>query len=76
MSRADTARAILGIPLYDELMSELESTAINAAVNAPPTDHETRQAQMAEVRAIRNLRSRVEVISREDHPTERKQAPA
>lgn len=76
MTRADAARSILGIPLYAELMDELEQSAVDQAVNAPNTDHEARQAHLAQVRAIRDLRSRVEVISKEDQPTGRKKAPA
>jgi hypothetical protein len=76
MSRADAARGILSIPLFPELMDELEQAAVNAAVYAEYTNHEARQAHLAQVRAIRDLRSRIEVISREDQSTDRKKAPA
>lgn len=76
MTRAEAARDILSIPLYSELMDELEKAAVNAAVYAEYDDHEARQAHLAQVKAIRDLRSRVEVISREDQSTNRKQAPA
>jgi hypothetical protein len=76
MTRAEAARDILSIPLYSELMDELEKAAVNAAVYAEYDDHEARQAHLAQVKAIRDLRSRVEVISREDQSTKRKQAPA
>lgn len=76
MTRAEAARDILSIPLYSELMDELEKAAVNAAVYAEYDDHEARQAHLAQVKAIRDLRSRVEVISREDQSTSRKQAPA
>ena len=76
MTRAEAARDILSIPLYSELMDELEQAAVNAAVYAEYDDHEARQAHLAQVKAIRDLRSRVEVISREDKSTKRKQAPA
>lgn len=74
--RTRSAQAILAIPLFDELMNELEAAAVNAAVYANITDHEARQAHLAQVRAIRDFRSRVEVISKEDQATSRKQAPA
>ena len=74
--RADAARGILAVPLFTELMDELEQAAVNAAVYASPTDHEAHQAQLAQVRAIRDLRSRIEVISREDQAIDRKKAPA
>ena len=74
--RTRSAQAILAIPLFDELMDELEAAAVNAAVYANSTDHEARQAHLAQVRAIRDLRSRVEVLAKEDQSTKRRQAPA
>lgn len=74
--RTRSAQAILAIPLFDELMDELEAAAVNAAVYANPTDHEARQAHLAQVKAIRDLRSRVEVLAKEDQSTKRRQAPA
>lgn len=74
--RADAARSILGIPLFNELMDGLEQAAVNQAVNSRYDDHEARQAHLAQVRAIRDLRSQITVISQEDQVKERKQAPA
>ncbi len=74
--RAAAARGILAVPLFGELMDELERDAVNAAVNANYEDHEARQAYLAEVRAIRNLRSKLAVFSQEDQAKGRKQAPA
>jgi hypothetical protein len=76
MTRADAARSILGIQLFNELMDGLEQAAVNQAVNARYDDHEARQAHLAQVRAIRDLRSQITVISQEDQVKERKQAPA
>lgn len=73
--RKSAAQAILAIPLFDELMGDLENTEINAAVNAAYTDHEKRQGHMAAVRAIRNLRSTIRSLA-ESQPSERKKAPA
>jgi hypothetical protein len=75
-ARAHAAQAVLSIPLFDELMDELEQAAINACIYAKYDDHEARQAQAAEARAVRNLRSRLEAISQEGQSSERKQAPA
>jgi hypothetical protein len=74
--RAHAAQAIIAIPLYSELMDELEQQAVNAAVYAQSTDHEARQAHCATVRAIRDLRSRIEVLAKADQSTGRKKAPA
>lgn len=74
--RTRSAQAILAIPLYGELMDELEAAAINAAVYANPTDHEARAAHIAQVRAIRDLRSRIEVLAKEDQSSGRRKAPA
>jgi hypothetical protein len=76
MSRAEAARDILSISLFGEIMDELEQASVNAALHASYNDHEARQAHLAQVRAIRDFRSRVEVISKEDQTTNRKQAPA
>jgi hypothetical protein len=74
--RAHSAQAILAIPLFNELMDELEQAAINACIFAKYDDHEARQAHAAEARSVRNLRSRIEAISKEGQSTGRKQAPA
>lgn len=74
--RARAAQSILAIPLFGELMDELEKGEVNCAVNCKYDDHEARQGHMAAVRAIRNLRSRIEAISQEGQSINRKQAPA
>lgn len=76
MSRADEAKAILAIPLFEQVISELEASAVNQIVAARYDDHEARQACAADIKAVRNLRSTVEAISQEGQSTERKQAPA
>lgn len=53
------ARAMLDNPLFTELMDEMEKTAVDQCVNAKPTDHETRAAMAAEVRAIRKFRQKI-----------------
>ena len=74
--RAGAAQAMLGIPLFNELMDELETTEINSAVNAPYTDHEARQGHMAALRAIRNLRLRIGALANEGQPSSGRKAPA
>ena len=74
--RARAAQAILSIPLFGDLMDELEAGAVNAAVGAPFDDHESRQGQIAFVRAIRNLRSRIGALANEGQPSGGKRAPA
>lgn len=76
MSRAEAARTILGIPLFDEVMRELEQSAIDQAVTASPTNHDLRQAHLCMVKAIRDLRSQLEVFSKEDQSKSVKKAPA
>jgi len=48
--RTSAAQAILAIPLFNELMDELETYEINCAVAAPYENHETRQGHMAALR--------------------------
>jgi len=57
------ARALLENPLFERLMDELESAAINGCVNAKLTDHETRAAFAAEARAIRNFRGKLKFLT-------------
>lgn len=75
-TRAEAARSILGIPLFGELLDELERASVDQAVNSKYNDHEARQAHLAQVRAIRDLRSQLTVISESDQVKERKKAPA
>jgi hypothetical protein len=76
MSRAETARNILATPLILELLHEFEATALSAVIYAKYDDHEARQANAYEARAIRNLLARLESISKEDQPKPVRQAPA
>lgn len=73
--RTTRARALLDDPLFIELMSELEASAIDAAIYAKPADQDTRQVALCEARAIRDLRRKLAAIVREANPT-RKDAPA
>lgn len=70
------ARDILAIPFFDELMKDMESSAVNSAVGASYNDHEARQAHMASIRAIRDLRSRLGTIANDGQPGGGKKAPA
>ncbi len=74
--RTGAAQAMLGIPLFNELMDELEMHEINSAVGADYTDHEKRQGHMAALRAIRNLRLRIGALANEGQPSGGRQAPA
>lgn len=71
--RKSAAQAMLAISLFYELLNEHEAAAINRAVSA--TDHDARQAATADIRAIRNFRSKVETLA-EGQSMVRKQAPA
>lgn len=73
--RARAAQAALKIPLFTELLDDLEKTATNKCINADINDDETRRNAAAEVRAIRSVRSKLESIAREGQSTSRK-APA
>lgn len=73
--KISAARALVDNPLFDRLMDELEAAAINGCVNAKLTDHETRAAFAAEVRAIRNFRGRLKFLM-EQGKAEGTNAPA
>lgn len=68
MSRAAAARDILAIPLFTELMAEMEARYMDACVYANATDDAKRLAAATQVRAIRDLRADLERISTEDQP--------
>lgn len=74
--RTRAAQAILAIPLFNDLMDELEAAEVNKAVYVDYNDHETRQGCMAAIRAIRNLRSRIGALATEGQPNGGKKAPA
>ena len=73
--RKAAAEAILGIPLFNDLMDDLEAAEINAALQADYADHEKRQGHLAALRAIRNLRLRIGALA-QGQPTGGKKAPA
>jgi hypothetical protein len=65
----NAARMILEHPLVMEIISDMETSAMNGAVNAKLTDTETPAAYLAEVRAIRNFRSKLSFIITEGEAT-------
>lgn len=74
--RRHAAQALLAIPYFHELWNEIEQAAINACINADYGDHEKRQAQAAEARAIRRVRQRLVDLSKEVDTTAARRAPA
>ncbi|ABR60667.1 hypothetical protein GOC91_23250 [Sinorhizobium medicae] len=74
--RIAAAQALLDMPLFHLLMGELETAAVNACVNARHTDHETRAAFAAEVRAIRNFKGKIKFLAEEQSSACGKGAPA
>lgn len=74
--RSNAAQSILAIPLFYDLIGELETAAVNAAVAANYDDDKGRQANLAQVRAIRQLKSRIEAIAREGLEKQTNRAPA
>lgn len=76
MSRYDDANLILSTELFPQLMSEMESAAVSKVAFAKPEENQVRLHGAADIRAIRNLRSRLEAIVNEGQSSERKKAPA
>lgn len=60
--RLALANELLNNPLVDDLLNEIEWSAINRGVAADQKDDEARAAAMAEVRAIRSFRSKLKFI--------------
>lgn len=61
----NAARQILDHPIVAEILTSMESDALNSAVNAKLTDTDTPTAYLAEVRAIRSFRSRLNFLIQE-----------
>ena len=74
--RIAAARVLIDMPLFHLLMDELETAAVNGCVNAKHTDHETRAAFAAEVRAIRNFRGKLKFLAEGQANADGKEAPA
>lgn len=55
----NAAKVLLDHPLINEIFNELESEAIEAAINAGPLEHDLRAALLIEARSIRSLRSKL-----------------
>lgn len=62
-------------PLLHEILEQIETAAIDACINAKPTDEATRGAYAAEVRAVRNFRRKLN-LAREEATDAGSQAPA
>lgn len=60
--KANAARMLIEHPLITELFEELEKSAVDVAMYAAPTDHETRAAKLTEARAIRALRQQLSTL--------------
>ena len=63
--KAGHARNILHDIVFNECMDQLEQSAIIQGMNAAGPDHEARQAAMAELRAVRNIRSKLRALVEE-----------
>lgn len=74
--RARAAQAALEIPMFTDLLDELEKAATNQCIHANINDDETRRNAAAEVRAIRSVRSRLVAISQEGQTTGSRSVPA
>jgi hypothetical protein len=60
--RLSAAKQLLEHPVVNEIFDALESAAINSAVSDVLMDDKTRAAYLAEVRVIRSLRRRLQII--------------
>lgn len=65
----NAARMIVEHPITREILEDMEAAALNGAVNAKITDEITPAAYLAEVRAIRNFKSRLAFIISETPAT-------
>lgn len=75
-ARIAGARELSDNKYFQTLLEEQEKAAIDMMVYAKPDDHETRQAEAAFVRAVRNLRARIAADVRSGQAREVLKAPA
>jgi len=57
------AERLLNHPLFNEIFDGLENDAMEVAVQAKPSDDETRRTSMNEIRAIRSLRQKLKTLA-------------
>lgn len=74
VTKRSYAKDLLNNEMFKLVMAELERAALEQAINAPLADDRTRADQLAEVRAIRNITSRLRSYSTDAVAT--RQAPA
>lgn len=58
------AQALLDSEMLTDILSTLEKDAIEACVNAKPSDDETRRTNTNKVRAIRDLREQLIALAK------------
>ncbi len=66
MSRAGQAEALLNDDLLQEVFRTLEQQAIDACIDAGPTDDELRRTTMQEVNALRDVQGKLKALLREE----------
>ena len=66
------AKELATNPVLAEVMTELETAAIDAMTFAKPGEHDVRQAVAAELRALRAFRDRLNALSTVPRDTTRK----
>ena len=63
--KTSAARNLIDNPLTLLLLSEMEREATDRIIDADPRDHDTRAAFAGEVRAIRNFRDMLNLLTEE-----------
>jgi hypothetical protein len=56
------AKHIIEHDVFNEIFTDMETSAINQAIAAPLTDDESRAAFLSEARAIRALRQKLRIL--------------
>jgi hypothetical protein len=63
------AAYLLEHELLKDIFDGLELDALNRAINADPSDDETRRASLGEVRAIQSVRRKLKALCAKTNPT-------
>lgn len=73
--RKRAAQAVLAIPFFDVLLSEMEKSAVQQCIHAQYNDHEKRQSAALEARAVQQIRQKLEAAA-SSQSTPARNAPA
>ena len=74
--KSAAAKSLLEYPIFTDLLDEMEANALDQVINALRVKDTAPHGPAADVRAIRDLRARVESLATQGQSSARNKAPA